>query len=256
MIDVNNNRPNLYVIIPVFDEEDNLPRLMRSIEVLKHEVASEFVLKIFVIDDGSKDNSVKVIERINETLDVVVISHSHNMGPGAAFRTAFDLLSDKLEPDDWVVTMEADNTSRLDTLLHMLIRRKEGYDVVLASPYLCGGGISNVNLIRLFISQVGNESVRLLLGLRGIQTFSSFLRLYRGEVILKLQQRYGSKIMISRGFECMVELLVKLVRNHASISEVEMKLDWDQRVGKSRMKIIKTIAGYIKLLFKLGIRER
>jgi dolichol-phosphate mannosyltransferase len=76
---------------------------------------------------------------------------------------------------------------------------------------------------------------------------SSFFRLYRGPIILKLQERYGAEIVETSGFECMIELLAKLIRVGATISEVAMPLDGSQRIGKSKMKILRTIGGYLRV---------
>jgi dolichol-phosphate mannosyltransferase len=143
--------------------------------------------------------------------------------------------------------MEGDNTSNIDTINHMLTRRREGYDVVLASPYLYSGKITQVDFFRVILSQVANTMVKLVLGIKGILTFSSFFRLYNGRTILKLQQEYGQRIIYCTGFEAMVELLAKLVRMEARISEVESSVDWSKRAGKSKMKIIKTVFGYFYL---------
>jgi len=63
-----------------------------------------------------------------------------------------------------------------------------------------------------------------------------------------LQGSYGPGIIERTGFECMVELLIKTVLLKASVSEVEMLLDSSQRIGKSKMKILRTIRGYFSLV--------
>jgi hypothetical protein len=45
----------------------------------------------------------------------------------------------------------------------------------------------------------------------------------------------------------MIELLAKLIRVGATISEVAMPLDGSQRIGKSKMKILRTIGGYLRV---------
>lgn len=246
---------NLFVIIPLFNEEGNILELTKDMKNLERDVSSEFNLNIIFVDDGSYDNTSKEVLSNMNGFDFKLLKHKYNMGPGVAFATAFESLALVIEKEDWVVTMEGDNTSRMDTLLHMLIRMKEGYDVVLASPYLYNGGIAEASFGRIMISHVANALVKILMGLRGIQTFSSFFRLYNGDIILKLQRLYGDKIIRSNGFECMIELLVKLVRLKATISEVEMRLDWSKRVGKSKMKIVKTIIGYLKLIYRIKFNE-
>jgi len=129
----------------------------------------------------------------------------------------------------------------------MIVRAREGFDVVLASPYLYGGGITNTSAWRLFLSHVANLLVKEALGIRGIMTVSSFYRLFRGDILLRLQAGYGPGIVERRGFESMVELLMKLVLLHATISEVAMPLDTSRRIGRSKMRVLPTAIGYLTL---------
>jgi dolichol-phosphate mannosyltransferase len=250
---LNSSTKSLYVLVPVYNESKNVGSLINDLIGFENSVRPEYVLKTVFVDDGSSDNTADVILKLSKENDVTLIRHELNQGPGGAFASGFAYLSSVLKDVDWVVTMEGDNTSRLDTLKRMLTRKNEGYDVVLASPYTYGGGFSKVSFVRFFISHAANGMLKLFLGLRGINTFSSFFRLYSGKIILNLQHDYGEKIVYSQGFESMVELLVKLVEIKASISEVEMRVDWELRKGKSKMKIAKTILGYLLLICKLKI---
>lgn len=242
--------PHLYFIIPVFNETENIPKLLENLAVLARELPSQFVCKFYFIDDGSTDDTTSEILRYRHQLPVEVLVHKANQGPGAAFATGFRYIVPQLTLLDWVVTLEGDNTSRLETLRKMLLRRLEGFEVVLASPYAYGGGITQTSLMRIFLSHVANTLVKELLGIRGILTMSSFFRLYSAEVLMRLEKRYGANLIESPGFECMVELLAKLVKVEATISEVAMALDGSQREGKSKMKIFRTITGYFQLFRK------
>ncbi len=94
-----------------------------------------------MVDDGSTDNTGQSAQRLASDIDFILLSHSVNKGPGKAFATAFQYLAPKLSEKDWVVTMEGDNTSRLEILHQMITRTKEGYEVILASPYMYSGAI-------------------------------------------------------------------------------------------------------------------
>jgi dolichol-phosphate mannosyltransferase len=242
--------PRLYFIIPVFNETANVPELLANLELLARELQSQFACKIYFIDDGSTDQTAAAILRNRDQLPVEVLLHKTNQGPGAAFATGFRHLVPQLTARDWVVTLEGDNTSRLRTLRQMLLRRLEGFEVVLASPYAYGGGITQTSWIRIFLSHVANTLVKELLGIRGILTMSSFFRLHSAEVLMRLEKRYGPRLIESPGFECMVEMLAKLIKVEATISEVAMELDGSQREGKSKMKVLRTIAGYLRLFQK------
>src|SRR3972149_3647776 len=67
------------IIIPAYNEEGNLPKLIREI---KEKVPAA---DIIIIDDGSVDNTARVAEKAG----ALVIQHPFNMGYGAALQTGF-----------------------------------------------------------------------------------------------------------------------------------------------------------------------
>lgn len=250
----------LHVVIPIFNEARNIGRLLAEIDRAANGlrgVSGCGVLSVILVDDGSTDGTADVIEAArNCGFKLAVLRHEQNRGPGAAFATAFTELAQTLRDGDRLLTMEGDNTSRLDTAARLLVRQKEGYDMVLASPYAYGGGFEQTSILRLVLSHGANGSLKALLGIRGFHTMSSFFRLYSADLIRRLQGTFGPGIVERTGFECMVELLIKAVLLKASISEVEMVLNSAQRVGKSKMKILRTIRGYLSLFFLLAKWER
>jgi dolichol-phosphate mannosyltransferase len=159
-------------------------------------------------------------------------------------------LSEIVADDDYVLTIEADNTSRIDLFDVMKRRSDEGYDVVLASPYAYGGSIVHTTPVRVAVSHIANAFVKEFLGIHGLLTVSSFFRLYRGSAIRSLQRHYGPGILECAGFECMVELVLKMVYLRMSISEVPMILDSSRRVGPSKMRVGRTAAGYMGLFVR------
>jgi len=241
--------PRLYFIIPVFNESANISKLLENLTSLQEDLQNQFDCRICFIDDGSTDDTSADIQKNRDKLLVEVLRHETNRGPGAAFATGFRHVVPQLRPEDWVVTLEGDNTSRLQTLRQMLTRRQEGFEVVLASPYAYGGGITQTSLIRIFLSHIANTLVKEFLGIRGILTMSSFFRLYSAGVLKRLERLYGPGIIETPGFECMVELLSKLIKVKATISEVAMALDGSQRLGKSKMRILRTVRGYNRLFW-------
>lgn len=240
-------RARLLVLIPVFNEEQNIPFLLESLIKIQNQYKKTLSLSIYLIDDGSTDQTAIIARKNSRKLSLEVIEHGSNRGPGAAFATGFAALRRIVRADDWVLTMEGDNTSKLEIIEKMFVRAREGFDVILASPYQYGGGFSQTTLLRRFLSSAANLIVKDLLDIRGILTVSSFFRLYRGSAVQRLQKTFGSAILEKRGFESMVELVMKMVMLHLSISEVSMLLDSSKRHGKSKMKIWKTAVGYFSL---------
>jgi len=188
----------LYAIVPMLDEEPNVPTLVASLVDLAAAVDRELALHAIFVDDGSTDGTHAALVRCTKFLPWEILRHPVNQGPGAAFATGFTWLAPRIRPEDWVLTMEGDATSKGDVILRMMRRRLEGYDVVLASPYMYGGGFSEVSAFRVMVSQVANGLVKIVMGIRGILTFSAFLRLYSGAAILELQARYGPAIVATQ----------------------------------------------------------
>jgi dolichol-phosphate mannosyltransferase len=244
-------KAGLYLVVPVYNEVDNLERLFGSFRQAVVEFGRMYDLHIVLVDDGSTDGTAKRATELARGLRFVLLRQSANQGPGSAFGVAFEHLATQLNSSDWVLTLEGDNTSRYDLLRYMFRRAEEGYDVVLASPYLYGGRILNTSPFRVFVSHIANAFVKEFLGVHGIMTVSSFFRLYRAPVILRLQSFYGPRIIERRGFECMIELLLKMVYLGTTISEVPMVLDTNLRAGKSKMKIARTVFGYFALARRL-----
>ena len=251
------SKPFLYMVVPVYNELGNLERLFGSFRTVAEQFGTDHDVQFVMVDDGSTDGTGVAAQELSADLDFVLLSLKENQGPGRAFATAFRYLATRLEDGDWVVTLEGDNTSRHELLRQMFHRAQEGHDVVLASPYLYGGGIANTSPLRVFMSHMANAFVKEFLGIHGIMTVSSFFRLYRAATIKKLQAHYGPQIIERRGFECMVEMLMKMIFLRTTISEVPMLLDTNLRAGKSKMKVAKTIRGYLSLWPQMGgWRER
>jgi dolichol-phosphate mannosyltransferase len=244
--------PSLYLLVPVFNEAQNIEALFASFRLAAAEFADAFHLQVVLVDDGSSDGTADIARRLGNGLDLVVLANPVNQGPGSAFGLGFEYLAPRLSPADWVMTLEGDNTSRRELMRQMFRRSEEGYDVILASPYAYGGGITNTSALRVFMSHMANAFVKEMLGAHGILTVSSFFRLYRAPVILKLQSYYGPRIVERSGFESMVELLLKLMYLRATISEVPMVLDTSLRVGKSKLKVWRTVRGYVALSRRLN----
>jgi len=237
----------LHVLVPVFNEAPNIPALNEAFRALAGELGARYRLRFILVDDGSNDDTVAVARREAAGLDLTVLAHGANQGPGAAFATGFTHLAGMMSPDDWVITMEGDNTSRHELIKQMLTRADEGFDAVFASPYMYGGGITQTSLIRKFLSGGANLLVKDLLDIQGILTVSSFFRLYRAATLQRMQHVFGPGIVERIGFESMVEMCMKMTMMRITISEVAMVLDSSRRKGKSKMKILRTILGYLAL---------
>jgi dolichol-phosphate mannosyltransferase len=234
----------IHAVVPVLNEEPNISGLVARLKAALEPAAP---YRVLFVDDGSTDRTVEVLRGHGPEIETV--SHARNLGPGAAFRTGFLHVLKTLEPTDLVLTLEGDGTSDLAILPRMLSRiRHEDDDIVLASCYLYGGGITGTALHRVGLSHAANGLIKQTLGLSGLATLSSFFRLYQGRVLLRLREEFGERLFESDGFESQIEILHLAARLKLRISEVPMVLDGSRRIGKSKMKVLGTSLAYLRLI--------
>ncbi|MFZ6013257.1 MAG: glycosyltransferase family 2 protein [Bacteroidota bacterium] len=234
----------IYFLIPIFNEEDNIEKLGKELSALRLHDEVFFVFS----DDGSTDKSKPCIQQSFRDRHYVILGDGINRGPGAAFNTGFNwILSTSKNEHDCVVTIEADGTSDLGILNTMLTLNTLGYELVLASVYAQGGGFDRTSFIRKFISALANFIFRFLFDVK-VLTLSSFYRVYSISLLRKMQEIYKTSIISEPGFVCMLQVLVRAIQCEAHIIEVPMKLHSSKRVGKSKMKIVKTTYQYFRFL--------
>jgi len=239
------SQPQVYFIIPAFNEAENLPGLLASLHAWLSARARGGHLVI--VDDGSTDETAKLAREF-DALPITLVQHPVNLGVHCVFRNGFDAVA-RLSPasDALIVTLEADNTSSLEILDKMLDRAREGYQLVLASCYAPGGLVVGTTLYRTFLSWCANLILRAIPGMPRVYTFSSFYRAYQASFLMQLLEAYHERLIEMEGFVCVVEILLKSARFGARITEVPMSLDGTQRKGPSKMKTLRTIHGYFRL---------
>jgi dolichol-phosphate mannosyltransferase len=240
-------------VIPAYNEEENLEHLFDNVR--KFMAYFEHEYRVILVNDGSTDGTVEVVQRLQKTLPITLVNHAQNHGPGHAFMSGFHVALDMAADDDMVVTIEADNTSDLLILNKMLEQCRRGHDLVLASVY-GKGKVVGAPLNRKVLSWCANSMLKMVLQIKGVHTFSSFFRVYRAAMLKQAMALYQDRLMEEAGFACMVELLVKLHRLGYRIVEVPMLLDSKIRVGESKMKAIRTTISYFKLMYRYGIAIR
>ncbi len=242
----------IFFLIPVFNEEKNIPNLLSSLAKLALE---EDEIKIIFSDDGSTDKSIEKIKECCTGQNYVIIGDGNNIGPGNAFNLGFEwVLQHSKSKNDSVITLEADGTSDLSLLPQMIILNKLGYSLVLASVYAQGGGFEQTSFFRRLISVVANLFFRFVFNLKTL-TLSSFYRCYSVALLSTIYEKYNGKIIQENGFICMLEVLLKAVRCNARIIEIPMILKSSKRIGKSKMKILKTSYEYIRFLLQFNYKR-
>jgi dolichol-phosphate mannosyltransferase len=235
--------PNVFVI-PAYNEEQNLPRLLGDLESRPSLFPAGS--RVLIVDDGSEDATADVVTSYEGALPLELVRLDHNQGPGAAFRAGFAAALRDCPREARIITLEADTTSDLDALPRMLERAATGAELVLAAWVM-----RNVSYARRVLSEGAGVFARRALGLEA-KTVSSFFRVYHASVLRQGFREYGDALIQEQGFACKAEILSKLTRLGARVAEVPVDLDTSRRIGKSKMPVLRTILAY----WRMAVRER
>lgn len=167
---------SLSIIIPVFNEEESLPELFEWIkEVVERE---SYYAEVLFVDDGSTDNSWKIITQLHERDSMVRgIRFNRNYGKSAALQTGFLAVN-----GDVVVTMDADlqdSPDEIPGLVQMIT--EDGYQMVSGWKKKRHDPINKTIPSRFF-----NRITRMVSGIK-LHDFNCGLKAYRREVIKNIE---------------------------------------------------------------------
>lgn len=115
---------DLSVVIPLYNEEDNIPPLYEQLSVALDELGLDY--EVIVIDDGSKDDSFNRLKAIHEQDSRwQIISFRRNFGQTAGMAAGFEASRGQT-----VVTIDADLQNDPRDIGKLLDKKAEGYDIV------------------------------------------------------------------------------------------------------------------------------
>lgn len=245
----------LILLLPMYNEAECIGPLMdRAAWVLK-----EADFSLLIIDDGSTDGSAARVTAhpLFSSGKVQLLTHVTNRGLGAALATGLHTLIQSGLPDDTVVIgIDADNTHDPAAIPGLLAELDKGYDVVVASRYHPEAACKNIPWFRRALSRGAWLYMRLLLPVAGVRDYSCGYRAYHLPALRRGWAAHGGSLVESQGFSCMVELLIKLSLTGARISEAPILFDYGKKAGKSKIRVLTTVWGYLKLALALRGRLR
>ncbi|HHY25978.1 MAG TPA: glycosyltransferase [Desulfitobacterium dehalogenans] len=249
----------LFVVLPAYNEEAGLEPLLDDIRKACQGIPTQ----IIVVNDASTDHTLDIAQDYAQIFsEVQVLSHPQNKGLGGSLMTGFKhafaqrrilrkQCSEWVGYDDIILTMDADNTHPADRIPSMVEQIDQGADLVVASRYAPGGKQYGLNPLRQVLSWGAGQVMTLFFPVPGLKDYSCGYRAYRASVLESTYMIYGERLIESRSFAGMVELLVKVTGYCREIREIPFDLHYEKKQGKSKMKIMATIMGYFALILRL-----
>jgi dolichol-phosphate mannosyltransferase len=213
----------LSVVIPARNEAQCIASTVKHLhlELHLHEVPHE----IIVVDDGSADSTVAVLEKIrSEIPELVVVKNPGLHGFGRAVSFGIDQMK-----GDAVVIMMADESDDCRDVVRYWKLLQEGYECVFGSRFMRGGGTIDYPRFKLLINRLANFFVRVFFAFHLNDTTNAF-KAYRRNVI------DGCRPIISPHFNITVELPLKAITR--GYSWISVPITWRNRLtGKSKLSL-------------------
>ena len=225
----------LSIVIPAYNEEESIAETIDQIEEAFSKVAIEH--EIFIVNDNSKDNTIKVLEEL--AIKYPAVKYETNLGPngfGYAVRYGLERYS-----GDCVAVMMADlSDSPYDLIRYYTTMLEGNYDCVFGSRFIKGGKVIDYPFIKKVINRVANFIIRMVMRIKYNDTTNAF-KLYKREVI------DGVKPILSPHFNLTIELPLKAIIRGYSYAIVPNS--WTNRkYGVSKLKIKEMGSRYFFIL--------
>lgn len=213
--------PQILVVLPTFNERDNLVPL---VEAVQHCLPGASVL---IVDDNSPDGTGKIADRLaDEREGVFVLHRAAKLGLGTAYVEAF--IWALARDFQTVVQMDVD-FSHDPAYLPALVEALSSADMVIGSRYTRGGGTENWSALRRFISRGGNWVARIGLGIRTHDATGGY-RAFRRATLERLQ----FKDLSLRGYGFQIEVVYQVERLGLRIGEIPITFV-ERAAGHSKM---------------------
>jgi dolichol-phosphate mannosyltransferase len=243
----------LFIVLPAYDEAAGLPNLLSRLRDVMPAGAADY--RVIVVDDGSRDATPQVAARFAASMPLTLIRHPINRGLGAALSDGFDSALARAADTDIIVTMDADDTHPPAAIAPMVAMIDRGCDVVIASRYRAGARVVGVPARRRLLSRGASWLLRLTLPTRGVRDFTCGFRAYRAAALRRALGPPGSALSAGDGFQCTVDILVRLRPLGLAFGEVPLQLRYDRKRGPSKIAVGRTTWNTLRLLARNVKRE-
>jgi len=209
---------NLSILVPVYNEQDNLPELLSRLLKVARSMNRSF--EIILIDDGSSDDSVKIIkEAVKKNEEIKLIRFNRNYGQHSALFAGFAQAQ-----GNTVVTLDADLQNPPEEIPKLIAKIDEGYEV--AGGYRENRQDSIFRKIpSFFVAKMTSKFIKV-----NLKDYGCMLRAYKSDLV---------KEMVAGG-EAAVYIPALANSLASSVAEVPVKHHAREK-GKSKYSLLRLL---------------
>ncbi len=213
-------RPSVAVVIPTYNEAENLPTITRSVRAHGYQLV--------IVDDNSPDGTGRLADELAAVDgEITVVHRPAKQGLGPAYAEGFSVALGT--PASVVCQMDADLSHDPAELPSLVEAIGDGADVAVGSRYVPGGSVPGWPLHRRLLSRWGNRYARAMLA-TPIHDMTSGFRAYRSQVLSTLQPATCE----ASGYGFQVEMSSRSHEAGAAVVEIPITFR-DRQWGESKM---------------------
>ncbi len=224
---------DISIIVPTYNEADNIPIL---VEEISKNLDGKYSYEIIIVDDNSPDGTANIALSLSNRYPIRVIVRDRKMGLSSAVITGFNYARGR-----YLVLIDADLQHPPDKILDMAKLLDEGYDVVIGSRYVKGGSDEGLKGFRRLVSLSARILAWILIpeSRRVRDVMSGFF---------SIKREYAPKSTKLKGYKIILQILKQC--RICRICEIPIK--FRRRIyGESKLKI-REILNYVRDLLILS----
>ncbi len=227
--------PVVSIVIPAFNEEATVGRVLEGVKDVMKEVGAPY--EVIVVNDGSTDRTAEIVKDYN----VILVHHEVNLGKGAALKDGFMKSRGKI-----VVTLDADgshNPEDISKLILPLINCND-IDVTIGARFINRTGKSSTSKLHIVGNKIINVVILLMTG-KYVSDSQTGFRAFRRDVLRKIPLN-GSR------YEIESEMTVGMLKRNMRILEVPINCV-KRNKGYTKISSLKDGFKILKSIFKAAI---
>ncbi len=215
--------PDSIVIIPTYNEKENIERMIRKVFSLPHN------FHLLIIDDGSPDGTAQIVKNLQDEYpnQLFILERAGKQGLGTAYIHGFKWAIEKKY--DYIFEMDADFSHNPDDLIKLKEACQNGADMSVGSRYVKGVNVVNWPMSRVLMSYFASVYVRFITDVN-IQDFTAGFVCYKRRVLETVQL---NKIRFV-GYAFQIEMKYTTVKHGFNLVEVPI-IFTDRTEGASKM---------------------
>ena len=235
----------IFLILPSYNEEKNLTKIFSKI----NKISKRSSITVVLIDDCSFDKTY-LLKNSKKKFKLIYFRHKKNKGLSIALESGFKIINRIAKKKDIIITMDSDNTHPVQIIPKMVDKiKKNNFDIVIASRFLKLSKVNGLSFFREKLSILAKYIFKFFYPFNNLNEYTCNYRAYKFKLINNLLKR--KTFFKNEDFNIAAKILLFFIKNFKDLKiyEIPITLNYQYKIGSSKMKIFKNILLTLRLIF-------